>query len=216
MSDPYTTPVPMRAALITIDVQNDFTLEGAPARIAGTAEVIPAMRVAVDAFRAASRPIVHVIRLYKADGSNADACRRTLVERGAAIARPGSEGAELVDALKPAAHHRLDDERLLAGEMQQIGPKEWVLYKPRWSAFHATRLDAALQDLGVNTIVVSGCNFPNCPRSTIYDASGRDYRIVLLSDAISGLYEKGLQELANIGVVNMSSGQVSEWLRSES
>jgi len=216
MSDPYTTPAPTRAALITIDTQNDFTLDGAPARIAGTAEVLPAMRVAIDAFRAAGRPIVHIIRLYKADGSNVDACRRALVECGAEIVRPGSQGAELVDALKPDAHHGLDAERLLAGDMQQIGAKEWVLYKPRWSAFHATCLDAALQRFGVNTIVVSGCNFPNCPRSTIYGASSRDYRIVLLSDAISGLYEQGLQELANIGVINMSSAQIAEWLKSES
>ena len=167
MSDRYTTPVPTRSALITIDMQNDFTLEGAPARIAGTAEIVPAMRIAIAAFRTAGRPIVHLIRLYKADGSNVDACRRAFVEGGAAIARPGSDGAELADALKPDAFQRLDRQRLLAGEFQQLGPNEWALYKSRWSAFHATLLDATLRGWGVDTIVISGCNFPNCPRSTI-------------------------------------------------
>jgi nicotinamidase-related amidase len=204
--------MPLCSALITIDTQNDFTLEGAPARIPGTAEVVPAMRVALEAFRAAGRPIVHVVRLYKADGSNVDACRRALVEDGAVIVCPGAQGAELVDALKPDPATRLDPERLLAGDMQQIGPNEWLVYKPRWSAFHATRLDETLRKWRVNTIVISGCNYPNCPRATIYDASNRDYRIMLVLDAMSGLYEKGLQELAGIGVSTVPSARVADWL----
>ena len=31
-----------------------------------------------------------------------------------------------------------------------------------------------------------GCNFPNCPRTSIYEASERDFRVVLARDAISG------------------------------
>lgn len=34
----------------------------------------------------------------------------------------------------------------------------------------------------------------------MYEASERDFRIVLAVDAMSGLYEKGIQELKNIGV----------------
>jgi len=212
MHDPYTTPEPSRAALITIDTQNDFVLDGAPARVAGTLEVIPAIKRTLAAFRAARRPIIHVVRLYKADGSNVDACRRRLIESGASIARPGTPGAELVDDLKPDVSARLDAPGLLAGALQELAPHEWVLYKPRWSAFHGTALDPKLRELGVTTIVMTGCNFPNCPRSTIYDASNRDYRIALVSDAMSGLYDRGVQELAGIGVVSLSSEQVASWL----
>jgi nicotinamidase-related amidase len=49
-------------------------------------------------------------------------------------------------------------------------------------------------------VVVCGCNFPNCPRTTIYEASERDFRIVLTEDATSVIYDKALQELKNIGV----------------
>lgn len=45
-----------------------------------------------------------------------------------------------------------------------------------------------------------GCNFPNCPRASISEASERDYRVVLVEDAISGLYPKGKVEMLNIGV----------------
>jgi nicotinamidase-related amidase len=52
----------------------------------------------------------------------------------------------------------------------------------------------------VDTVVVAGCNYPNCPRTSIYEASERDYRVVLVEDAVSGLYERGRAEMTNIGV----------------
>ncbi|CFX46634.1 Tat (Twin-arginine translocation) pathway signal sequence [Candidatus Filomicrobium marinum] len=214
MSDPYTTPEPAASALITIDLQNDFTLEGAPAMIAGTAAIVPAVRKSLEAFRKAGRPIIHVVRLYKADGSNVDLCRRHLIQRGAVIARPATEGAELVDALKPDDAIQLDADTLLAGRLQSIGPNEWILYKPRWSAFHDTMLKAVLDDLDVTTLAFAGCNFPNCPRASIYDASNRDYRLCVIADAMSELYERGLAELQGIGVHILTSDDVETWLRS--
>ncbi len=52
----------------------------------------------------------------------------------------------------------------------------------------------------MDTTVFSGCNFPNCPRTSIYEASERDYRVALARDAVSGLYERGERELEGIGV----------------
>jgi nicotinamidase-related amidase len=57
------------------------------------------------------------------------------------------------------------------------------MYKPRWRAFYNTLLEKHLHNLDVNTVVVCGCNFPNCPRTTIYEASERDFRIILAKDA---------------------------------
>jgi nicotinamidase-related amidase len=56
-------------------------------------------------------------------------------------------------------------------------------------------------------VVVCGCNFPNCPRTTIYEASERDFRIVVATDAVSGIYERGLRELRGIGVTLMKTGE---------
>lgn len=200
----YTSPDWENSALITIDVQQDFTLPGAPSEMAGTMDVVPALRSLAGAFRSAGRPIVHVVRLYRPDGSNVDACRREAVEEGAILAvRPGEDGAELVGELKPSPEIRLDAERLLGGKIQEIGESEWIIYKPRWGAFYETSLQELLQGLGVNTLVICGCNFPNCPRTTTYEASERDYRVVAITDATSGIYERGIRELEGIGVEPM-------------
>jgi len=210
--DTYTRPDPEQAALLTIDTQNDFTLPGAPAEIEGTVDAVPRMARLAGAFRSAEAPIVHVVRLYEADGSNVDRCRRAAIEEGAEIVRPGTDGAELVEKLKPSEDVGLEADRLLDGEFQQLGSREWLLYKPRWSAFFRTDLDEFLTERGVDTVVVCGCNFPNCPRTTVYEASERDYRIVLVPDATSGTYERGLSELSNIGVALMDTAEVVEWI----
>ena len=210
--DDYVSPDFRRVALLTIDVQCDFTLPGAPLEIPGTVEVLANIQPLVQLFRERSRPIVHVIRLYLADGSNADLCRRRSIESGKRAIVPGSEGAELVAELKPAPDTKLDSERLLAGALQSIGPEEWVIYKPRWGAFFHTLLEQHLRGLGINTIVVCGCNFPNCPRTTIYEASERDFRIVLARDAVSQVYDRGLEELRNIGVSLLTSNEICQLL----
>ena len=70
-----------------------------------------------------------------------------------------------------------------------------------------------MHDLSVNTVVVCGCNFPNCPRTTIYEASERDFKIVLAKDATSGVYDTALQELRNIGVSVMNTEECVAWLK---
>lgn len=200
MSDKYTTPIPESSALLSIDVQRDFTDAQGAAEIAGTRDRLPAMQRIVAAYRQRRWPIVHVVRLYLADGSNADACRRQAIESGHRIVVPASPGAELVDSLKPGPQVRLDADVLLGGGMQLLAENEWAMYKPRWDAFHGTPLERSLRDRGVTTVVIVGCNFPNCPRSTVYGASMRDFRVVLIADAVSGVYEQGLKELQGIGV----------------
>ena len=86
------------------------------------------------------------------------------------------------------------------------------MYKPRWGAFFKTPLEGHLREHGISTLVFCGCNFPNCPRTSIYEASERDFRVVLPTDAISGLYERGEQELAAIGVQLMTSDQIATGL----
>ncbi|MCK4721898.1 MAG: cysteine hydrolase [Dehalococcoidia bacterium] len=201
----YVSPDWAKAALLTIDIQRDFTLPGAPLEIPGTMEVLPRIQPLLQAFRNQQKPIIHVVRLYLPDGSNADLCRRKDIKQGKRMVVPGSDGAELMAELKPSPEVKLDAEKLLAGKLQLISPQEWLMYKPRWGAFFQTPLESHLHNLAINTIVVCGCNFPNCPRTTIYEASERDFRIVLVTDAISQIYAQGLQELKNIGVSLLNS-----------
>ncbi len=205
----YTQPDYGNIALLTIDIQRDF-LDGGAAAIRGTTQVLPQIQRLLRAFRAAELPIVHVVRLYRADGSNADLCRRGIIEQGALVVRPGTEGAELAPELMPAADAQLDAGLLLSGALQPLGLREWAMYKPRWGAFFQTRLEEHLNGLGVTTLAFSGCNFPNCPRASIYEASERDFRIVLAEDAVSGLYDRGHVELRNIGVHLMTADELAQ------
>ncbi|HET7284516.1 MAG TPA: hypothetical protein VFI70_07505 [Nitrososphaeraceae archaeon] len=116
----------------------------------------------VQGYREIRLPIVHVIRLYHKDGSNVDLCRRKAIENGKQVVNPGSDGAELMDELKPSPNVRLNSSLLLSGKLQQVGSMEWIMLKPRWGVFYKTVLEEH-HNLHVNTVVVCGCNFPNCP-----------------------------------------------------
>jgi nicotinamidase-related amidase len=208
VADPYTRPLAGSSALVLIDVQHDFL------DIPGTRAAIPAMAELASAFRQRGRPIVHVVRLYQPDGANVDLVRRKLIEDGARIAQPGSAGSQIAAELLPnvADVPELDHALLLAGGMQQLGPAEHVLYKPRWGAFFQTNLEQHLRESDCNTLVFAGCNFPNCPRTSIYEASERDFRIVLVSDAVSGIYDRGIDECRAIGVHVGDLSDTMAWL----
>jgi nicotinamidase-related amidase len=210
----YLAPHFASAALVTIDVQVD-TLDGQPVEVAGTSAVVPQIAALTRSFRAAGRPIVHIVRLYRTDGSNVDLCRRAAVQAGTRMFAPGSPGSQLAPGLiERQAALVLQATSLLEGRPQQVGPAEVVIYKPRWGAFYETPLEDHLRTQGVTTIVFCGCNFPNCPRTSIYEASERDFRVVLADDAISGLYETGRRELENIGVRLMQTNQIADSISS--
>lgn len=208
----YTDPNISKSALITIDTQNDFTLDGAPAQITGTAEVIPNMTRLLVSYRKTGMLIIHVVRLYLPDGSNVDLCRKQIIEEGKGIVAPESDGAELVDGLKPDVSTKLNADILLKGELQQIGTNEFVMYKSRWGAFYGTVLEKFLKEREVNTVVFTGCNYPNCPRTSIYEASERDFRVVLVKDAVSRLSPKDEEEMQNIGVGLLETNKIENTL----
>jgi nicotinamidase-related amidase len=205
----YVAPEFDSAALVSIDTQVD-TLDGGALEIPGTSDAVPQIAALAEAFRDAGRPIVHVVRLYRSDGSNVDLCRRAAVEAGAEILAPGSSGSQLAPGIVRRSEFALDASELLEGRPQEVGPEEVVIFKPRWGAFFETPLEAWLRDRGVSTVVFCGCNFPNCPRTSIYEASERDFRVVLAEDAISGLYDRGRRELEGIGVAVVATAEVVE------
>jgi nicotinamidase-related amidase len=62
-------------ALVSIDVQRDL-LDGQAQEVPGTSAAARVIADLRDAFLRAGSPIVHIVRLYREDGSNADLCRR--------------------------------------------------------------------------------------------------------------------------------------------
>lgn len=202
----YITPRWDHSALLVIDLQRDF-LDGGEATIPGTTGVVPNVVSLVDAFRRAGRPVFHVVRLYSPGGSDVDLLRRDSIEKGAEVAAPGTDGSQIADGVLPVGC-RLNADELLAGKTQEVGRREVLLFKPRWSAFHRTELESLLQEQGCNTVVVAGCNLPNCPRATLFDASERDFRTVLVTDAVSQTSTERLTDLEKIGVNLHTSADV--------
>lgn len=207
----YITPRWDRSALVVIDLQRDF-LDGGQAAIAGTSDVVPNVGSLVQAFRRAGRPIVHVVRLYVPGSSDVDLPRRDLIEAGAEMAAPGTDGSQVADGILPP-ECRLDADWLLAGNAQHVGPSEFLLFKPRWSAFHRTELESVLRTRECDTVVVAGCNLPNCPRATLFDASERDFRTVLATDAVSQTSPERLVDLERIGVNLLTTADILASLR---
>ncbi len=75
----------------------------------------------------------------------------------------GTEGAEVVDALRPE-------------------PTDIILPKRRFSAFFKTDLDQTLRVLGVDTIIVTGITTEVCVLMTAMDGLSHDFSAILLED----------------------------------
>ncbi|WP_134323411.1 cysteine hydrolase family protein [Cumulibacter soli] len=194
----YTEPQWSRSALVLIDVQNDFVEPNGAMPVPGTAELLPQLTALADAFRSTHRPVAHVVRLYVPHGSDTDLARRASIEAGTQIVAPHTPGSQIPQPLLPR-RTALDSALLLSHAPQIVGARERIYYKPRWSAFYRTSLDDWLRACEVTTVVVAGCNLPNCPRATLFDASNRDYRAVLAADATSQSTPERLADLALIG-----------------
>ncbi len=199
-----------KTAIVVIDMQNDFCLPDAVMPVEGAMETAPNVAEVLDSARADNMPIIHIVRLYKTDASNVDLCRKEQILSGIRVVEPGTDGAEILEILKPEAfkYEKMDSEYLLNGGIQSIGASEWILYKSRWGAFYETQLETFLKDKNINSIVFMGINFPNCPRASIYQASERDFKICVVKDGMSRLYSQGIDELKNIGVHILSKNEV--------
>ncbi len=173
-----------RAALLVIDMQNDFGARGGMFERAGIdvtpirAAIGPTAR-AIAAAREVRVPIVYVKGGYRPDLSDLGAPgspnreRHLAFDVGAAVTAPDGSASrvlirdtwntEIVDELKPQ-------------------PGDLVIWKTRYSGFYETELDATLRSRGITQLIVTGCTTSICVESTLRDAMFRDYSCVLLAD----------------------------------
>ena len=172
-----------RAALIVVDMQNDFGSKGGIFDRAGIdisaiqRAVGPIARVVASA-RQSGIPVVYLKMGFRPDLSDAgppDAPNRIKHRQhiGETIQAPdGTESrilirdtwnTDIVSELKPQ-------------------PDDIMVYKHRFSGFYQTDLDAILQRLNVKFLVITGCTTSVCVESTIRDAMFRDYSCLLLAD----------------------------------
>ena len=142
--------------------------------------------------------------------------RRAAVESGIAIARPGTPGIELADALPPLGAASLHSGLLLSGDLQQLGEGEWAMQQTPLGCLLPYTFRGLAAVVGRDDACICRLQFLNCPRTSIYEASGRDFRVVLAGDAVSGIYNRGKDEMKNIGVSLMSAEDLAAAISSGS
>jgi ureidoacrylate peracid hydrolase len=64
------------------------------------------------------------------------------------------------------------------------GPGEFVVKKQLYSGFFETQLDSLLRSLDICNLVTVGFDSRICPHTTVIDAMYRNYRVIVLRDAI--------------------------------
>jgi nicotinamidase-related amidase len=173
-----------RAALLIIDMQNDFVLDGAPLRVAQARSVVPKIYEVLTEFRKKRDPVFHILRVHRRDGSDVEITRQELFRKHP-FAVEGTHGAAVFEELTPL-------------------PNEYVIPKIRMSAFIGTELDLMLRNIGVEELVVTGIQTPNCVRTTVFDAIAYNHPVALVEDAVGAqsdeIHKVNVRDMANIGV----------------
>jgi len=171
-----------RAALVVVDMQNDFChpdgwlasigVDVTPARspIEPLQRLLPELRAAgtsVVWLNWGNRPDranlpPGVLHVYDPDGAGGG-IGAPARPGGSPTLQAGSWSAAVVDELKPE-------------------PGEPCVDKYRMSGFWDTPLDSILRNLGVTTLLFAGVNVDQCVFATLVDAACIGYDVVLLED----------------------------------
>lgn len=188
-----------KSAFIIIDMQKGFTEKDSPLCIAGAAETVPVLAEAASKAREKGMPVFFVKRIYRSDGSDVENTRYAAWKSAEGVLAPGSTGIcsiEEPEGLKPE-------------------PEDYIIIKPRWSAFFQTELDLILRRLGVRNIILTGTTTPNCIRTTAYDGVALDYNVIVIEDCCSSqtpeIQRANMEDLARIGVKIITSGEFADF-----
>ncbi len=194
---------PSRTALVIVDMQVDFAApDGVIGRfgvdLASTAKAVETATWLADAAREAGAPVVFV-GLETTPGSDSPVMLERMRRRGGdpeierVICRKGTPGARFYGPTPE--------------------PGELVVWKPRYSGFVGTDLDARLRARGVDTLVVCGLTTECCVDSTVRDAFHRDYHVFVVNDACAAyeadLHEGALKSLGLSFALVLGSSEVS-------
>ncbi|MDJ1016684.1 MAG: isochorismatase family cysteine hydrolase [Paracoccaceae bacterium] len=193
---------PKRAALLTIDLQNDFLhAEGAYGRAGQTSELISALpgriKPLADALRAKGGVYISAqFTLVPGPGGEpliAPHLKELRPFLGKGDFAPGSFGHALVDALAPA---------------------DYTVEKVAYSAFYQTRLEYILRYLDIDTLIVGGIVTNGGVASTVRDAHLRNIHTILLSDGCAAfkpeVHEATLISLGSITPIRTCAEMLEE------
>lgn len=166
---------PARTALVAIDLQNAFTLAGQVFGNGHARDILPAVNRLAGVLRSAGGHVVWT---------------RQTVSSVPPLAVPDWQ----FDATDPFVRKAMEaltegaDGHRLHGALDVRGA-DIVLNKYRYSAFihHASEIDARLQALGIDTLIIAGTLTNVCCESSARDAYMRGYRVLFAADATAAV-----------------------------
>ncbi|AZO64230.1 cysteine hydrolase [Mesorhizobium mediterraneum] len=181
---------PQRAAVIVIDMVNEFCKPGGAMVLPGYETLVAPQLAIIEAARADGVPVIWVHDTHRAGMRR----EREWVKRTPHCLE-GSWGPEIIEDLGAR-----DD--------------EIHLIKRRYSAFFQTDLDLTLKDMQVDQLVIFGVVTNICVRSTVHDAFFQGYEVVVPSDCCAATgpreQESSLYDIAtHFGVVSDSASVVA-------
>lgn len=161
---------PAHAALLVIDVQNDYIHpDGYSGRrgndVSACAAIVPRLLRFVDAARAAGLTIIHTRNWHRPETDSAawlDRYARGGRTRDDRAAIAGSWGAQFYEVV-PA-------------------PGEEIVSKFRYDAFLGTNLEYLLRARGIQSVICIGTTTEVCVESTARAAVMRDFHLVVVED----------------------------------
>jgi ureidoacrylate peracid hydrolase len=185
---------PARAALIVVDVQNDFcspdgSLAGVGNDVSAAVDMVPRLVKLIDDARAASMPVIFIQTFHDETNDSPQWLNRRSEDganRTGITCRTGSWGAEFY-AVEPL-------------------PGDIVVNKYRYSAFAGTNLQIVLKTLGVESLLFTGVATEVCVESSLRDGLFAEYYVSLVEDC-AATYSREAHD-ASVRVVGSNFGTV--------
>ena len=166
---------PKNAALLIVDVQNDFAAEGGMMDREGndlsmSQGIIPRLQQLIDEAHEVDVPVIFIRNVYNTDAN------WYLSDVWLEQAKRARQGSYVI--------HSVCAPDSWAGDFYEIRPteKDVIVTKHRFSAFQDTDLDLILRSRGIRTLIMTGIATNVCVESTARDGFFRDYYIVFTSD----------------------------------
>jgi ureidoacrylate peracid hydrolase len=168
-----------RTALLVVDMQGAFVHPGEALEVPAARDAVPRIRALLEAFREKRAPIAFTQFTYAPAAP-------LLVGEVHPEHRPAPPGA-------PRGFGRPSSSCLEGDAATAVIPElapaanELVVTKHSYDGFHGTVLDGALRARGVGTLVITGTMTDVCVLATVSGGFSREYRMVVVEDAVATL-----------------------------
>ena len=171
---------PGRTALLVVDMQRAFVEPGQAMEVPPAREVVPRIQELLAIFREKGLPVVFTEFTYSPAAP-------LLVGELHPEHRPAATGAATGFGRPSSSCLEGEDN---VGVIPELAPHadELVVRKHYYDGFNGTVLDGALRARGVTTVVVTGTMTDICVLATVIGAFNREYRLVVVEDAVATLW----------------------------